>query len=84
MHLHSNICQERPGQKVRGTEILMFINDLLCAELLMQKVLQRADERLTVKCMNAERFLGERKREREGETKHSTGPMHYLSLKHTN
>ena len=58
--MHANICQEPLGQKVRGTEILMFINDLLCTELLMQKVLQREDERLTVKCMNAERFLGEK------------------------
>lgn len=56
------------ARKVSGTEILMSLNDLLCAELLMQKVLQRADERLTVKCMNAERFLGDKKeRERKKE-----------------
>lgn len=56
------------AKKVSGTENLMSLNDLLCAELLMQKVLQRVDERLTVKCMNAERFLGDRKeRERKKE-----------------
>lgn len=64
VHTHANICQEHPGQKVRGAEILMFINDLLCTELLMQKVLQRVDERLTVKCMNAKKFLGARGRGR--------------------
>lgn len=62
--VHANICQDHLGLKVRGTEILMFINDR-STELLMQKVLQRVDERLTVKCMNAERFLEETKRKRE-------------------
>ena len=44
----------------------MCINDQLCIEFLMQKVLQKVDEKLTMKYMNTERsFKGGMERERE-------------------
>ncbi len=59
VHMNANACQENLGKIDKGTKILIFINDLLCTELLMREVLQRRDERLKVKCMDAERFMGE-------------------------